>query len=178
MHLIIGGAFQGKTDWAKAQFDLKDADILETLNAVRENRLTAKLRARLHERVGVEPPLMDDGTEPIRLTTHNARADEVNSRKMAALKGESCSFIAQVEGDFPEHAYPAEEELQLKPGAQVMFIRNDSDGNYYNGKLGRVEKISSGVVTVTDQEGKSIDVTPVEWPNAQYELDEESGRPQ
>jgi hypothetical protein len=118
---------------------------------------------------------MDDGTEPIRLTTHNARADEVNSRKMAALKGDPYSFIAQVDGDFPEHAYPAEEELQLKPGAQVMFIRNDSDGNYYNGKLGRVEKISNGVVTVTDQEGRSMDVTPVEWPNAQYELDEESG---
>ena len=153
----------------------KDADFLEILNAVRENRLTAKLLARLNERVGIEPPRMDDGTEPIRLTTHNARADEVNSRKMDALKGEPYSFVAQVDGDFPEHAYPAEEELQLKPGAQVMFIRNDSDGNYYNGKLGKVEKISNGVVTVTDQEGRSIDVTPVEWPNAQYELDEESG---
>ena len=153
----------------------KDADFLEILNAVRENRLTNQLLAKLNGRVGVEPPRMDDGTEPIRLTTHNARADEVNNRKMAALKGEPYSFLAQVDGDFPEHAYPAEEELQLKPGAQVMFIRNDSDGNYYNGKLGKVEKISNGVVTVTDQEGRSIDVTPVEWPNAQYELDEESG---
>ena len=153
----------------------KDADFLEILNAVRENRLTSQLLARLNSRVGIEPPVMVDGTEPIRLTTHNARADEVNSRKMAALKGDPYSFIAQVEGDFPEHAYPAEEELHLKPGAQVMFIRNDSDGNYYNGKLGRVEKISNGVVTVADQEGKSIDVTPVEWPNAQYELDDESG---
>ena len=153
----------------------KDADFLEILNAVRENRLTNQLLAKLNGRVGVEPPLMDDGTEPIRLTTHNARADEVNSRKMAELKGEPYSFIAQVEGDFPEHAYPAEEELRLKPGAQVMFIRNDSEGNYYNGKLGRVEKIANGVVTVVDQEGKSMDVTPVEWPNAQYELDDESG---
>lgn len=153
----------------------KDADFLEILNAVRENRLSAHLLARLNSRVGVEPPVMDDGTEPIRLTTHNARADEVNSRKMAELKGDPYSFIAQVEGDFSEHAYPAEEELQLKPGAQVMFIRNDSEGNYYNGKLAKVEKISNGVVTVADQEGKIIDVTPVEWPNAQYELDEESG---
>lgn len=153
----------------------KDADFLEILNAVRENRLTNSLLAKLNERVGIEPPRMDDGTEPIRLTTHNARADEVNSRKMAELPGDPYSFIAQVEGDFPEHAYPAEEELQLKPGAQVMFIRNDSECNYYNGKLGRVEKISNGVVTVIDQEGKSMDVTPVEWPNAQYELDEESG---
>ena len=153
----------------------KDADFLEILNAVRENRLTQSLLAKLNSRVGVEPPVMEDGTEPIRLTTHNVRADEVNSRKMAALPGDPYSFIAQVDGDFPENAYPAEEELQLKPGAQVMFIRNDSEGNYYNGKLGRVEKISNGVVTVCDREGQLIDVNPVEWPNAQYELDDDSG---
>ena len=153
----------------------KDADFLEILNAVRENRLTPPLLAKLNSRVGVQPPIMEDGTEPIRLTTHNARADEVNGRKMAALPGDQYSFIAEVEGEFPEHAYPAEEDLQLKPGAQVMFIRNDSEGNYYNGKLGRVEKISNGVVTVSDQDGMLMDVSPVEWPNLQYELDEESG---
>ena len=153
----------------------KDADFLEILNAVRENRLVPSLLAKLNSRVGVQPPVMEDGSEPIRLTTHNARADEVNDRKMAGLPGDPYSFIAQVDGDFPESAYPAEEELQLKPGAQVMFIRNDSEGNYYNGKLGRVEKISDGVVTVSDSEGRLIDVNPVEWPNAQYELDDESG---
>ena len=153
----------------------KDADFLEILNAVRENRLTAQLLSRLNSRVGAELPAMEDGTEPIRLTTHNVRAEEVNTRKLAELPGDPYSFIAQIDGEFPEHAYPAEEELQLKPGAQVMFIRNDSDGNYYNGKLGKVEKITNGVVTVLDREGKLIDVTPVEWPNAQYELDDESG---
>ena len=153
----------------------KDADFLEILNAVRENRLTAQLLSRLNSRVGAELPAMEDGTEPIRLTTHNVRAEEVNTRKLAELPGDPYSFIAQIDGEFPEHAYPAEEELQLKPGAQVMFIRNDSDGNYYNGKLGKVEKITNGVVTVLDREGKLIDVTLVEWPNAQYELDDESG---
>jgi ATP-dependent exoDNAse (exonuclease V) alpha subunit len=153
----------------------KDADFLEILNAVRENRLTQALLSKLNSRVGVQPPMLEDGTEPIRLTTHNARADEVNNRKMAELPGDPYSFIAQVDGDFPENAYPAEEELQLKQGAQVMFIRNDSDGNYYNGKLGRVEKISDGVVTVCDRDGQLIDVSPVEWPNAQYELDDDSG---
>ena len=139
----------------------KDADFLEILNAVRENRLTAQLLSRLNSRVGAELPAMEDGTEPIRLTTHNVRAEEVNTRKLAELPGDPYSFIAQIDGEFPEHAYPAEEELQLKPGAQVMFIRNDSDGNYYNGKLGKVEKITNGVVTVLDREGKLIDVSPV-----------------
>lgn len=56
-----------------------------------------------------------------------------------------------------------------------MFIRNDSEGRYYNGKLAKVEKIAKGVVTVSDSDGMMTDVTPVEWNNSQYELDEDSG---
>ena len=153
----------------------KDAEFLDILNAVREDRMTAQLLRKINERVGVPPVRQEDGTEPIRLTTHNVRADEVNSRKLAELPDDPSLFTAQIEGDFPEHSYPADEVLELKPGAQVMFIRNDSDGKYYNGKLAKVEKIAKGVVTVSDSNGEMIDVTPVEWPNTQYELDDESG---
>ena len=153
----------------------KDAEFLDILNAVREDRMTAQLLRKINERVGVPPVKQEDGTEPIRLTTHNVRADEVNSRKLAELPDDPSLFTAQIEGDFPEHSYPADEVLELKPGAQVMFIRNDSEGKYYNGKLAKVEKIAKGVVTVSDSNGEMIDVTPVEWPNTQYELDDESG---
>ena len=153
----------------------KDAEFLDILNAVREDRMTPQLLRKINERVGVPPVKQEDGTEPIRLTTHNVRADEVNSRKLAELPDEPSLFTAQIEGDFPEHSYPADEVLELKPGAQVMFIRNDSEGKYYNGKLAKVEKIAKGVVTVSDSNGEMIDVTPVEWPNTQYELDDESG---
>lgn len=153
----------------------KDEEFLEILNAVRENRMTPQLLNKLNQRVGAEPRQMEDGTEPIRLTTHNARADEVNARKLSQLPDESVTFTANVDGDFPETAYPADYELTLKPGAQVMFIRNDSDGQYYNGKLGRVEKIAKGIVTIVDSNGLEIAVTPVEWQNAQYELDDDSG---
>ena len=153
----------------------KDAEFLDILNAVREDRMTPQLLRKINERVGVPPVRQEDGTEPIRLTTHNVRADEVNSRKLAELPDEPSLFTAQIEGDFPEHSYPADEVLELKPGAQVMFIRNDSEGKYYNGKLAKVEKIAKGVVTVSDSNGEMIDVTPVEWPNTQYELDDESG---
>ena len=153
----------------------KDAEFLDILNAVREDRMTPQLLRKINERVGVPPVKQEDGTEPIRLTTHNVRADEVNSRKLAELPDEPSLFTAQIEGDFPEHSYPADEVLELKPGAQVMFIRNDSEGKYYNGKLAKVEKIAKGVVTVSDSNGEMVDVTPVEWPNTQYELDDESG---
>ena len=153
----------------------KDEEFLEILNAVRENKMTPRLLNKLNQRVGAEPARQEDGTEPIRLTTHNARADEVNTRKLFQLPDDSVTFTANVDGDFPETAYPADLELSLKPGAQVMFIRNDSEGRYYNGKLGRVEKITKGVVSVADSNGLVIDVTPVEWQNVQYGLDDESG---
>ena len=153
----------------------KDADFLEILNAVREDKLTFRLLNKINSRVRAVPDVAEDGTEPIRLTTHNVRADEVNSRKLAELPGEVSSYVAEIEGEFPEHSYPAEEELGLKPGAQVMFIRNDTEGRYYNGKLAKVEKLSKGVVTVSDSNGTMIDVTPVEWNNSQYELDDDSG---
>ena len=153
----------------------KDAEFLEILNAVREDRLTTDLMNKLNARVGNVPKLAEDGTEPIRLTTHNARADEVNRRKLADLPGDCSTFAAIVDGDFPENSYPADEVLELKPGAQVMFIRNDPEGSYYNGKLAKIEKIEKGCVTVSDNDGTMITVTPVEWENSQYELDDESG---
>lgn len=153
----------------------RDRDFIEILNAVRDNCLTSGLLAKLNSRVGAQLPVGEDAAEPIRLTTHNSQADEVNSRKLDALPGEPMLFYAEIEGDFPENSYPAEQELVLKKGAQVMFIRNDADGQFYNGKLGRVEDVFEGMVTVSDDEGMLINVVPVEWENSQYSLDEETG---
>ena len=149
----------------------KDADFLELLNAVRENRVTQNVLNSLNSRLHAYE---DDG-QTIRLTTHNSQSDSVNMSKLDELPGEMRMFEADVEGDFPENIYPADEVLMLKEGAQVMFIRNDSEGRYYNGKIAKVEKICKGIVTVSDATGTLIDVAPVEWPNTQYELDDESG---
>jgi hypothetical protein len=153
----------------------KDRDFLDILNSIRENNITSDLLNKLNGRYGVKPQLSEEGTEPIRLTTHNAQADEVNSRKLHALQAEEHEFTADISGDFPENAYPADESLILKQGTQVMFIRNDSDGLYYNGKIGKVEEISGNTVLVSDENGTLINVAPVEWPNIQYALNEESG---
>jgi hypothetical protein len=92
------------------------------------------------------------------------------------LPDEVKMFEADIEGDFPENSYPADFVLSLKVGAQVMFIRNDSEGEYYNGKIGKVEEIDDkGIIMVSDSEGNMITVTPVEWENIQYTLDEQTG---
>lgn len=146
----------------------RDAEFIEILNAVRENRVTSDVLRRLNARVGGKRV----GDDVIRLTTHNVQADRINGAELDALSGDSVLFSAEVVGDFPENSYPADECLNLKVGAKVMFIRNDSDGRFYNGKMGRVAAISEqGVVTVVDFEGKSIDVEPVEWENIQYAID-------
>ena len=153
----------------------KDGDFLEVLNAVRENRMTNQLLERLNSRVGKTVGSDGDASEPIRLTTHNAQADQVNLRKLEDLPDEAFSFTARVEGEFPENSYPAEEVLTLKKGAQVMFVRNDPEGFYYNGKIGRVEDVSGSCVMVSDEDGMLITVTPVDWNNIQYSIDDKSG---
>ena len=151
----------------------KDERFLEILNAIRENRTDQKTLDSLNARVNAFSG--NDEEEVIRLTTHNAQADEVNARKLAELPGEAYEFAADIDGDFPENIYPADEVLTLKKGAQVMFIRNDSNGEYYNGKIGKIEEIGpGGVVSVADSNGGLVTVAPVDWENSQYVLDEET----
>lgn len=150
----------------------RDDEFIGILNAIRDNRVTESVLRKLNSRVHA----FDDDKDTIRLTTHNAQADSVNMRKLAELPGEVHEFDCDLEGDFPEHAFPADSTLALKVGAQVMFVRNDSQGQYYNGKIAWVESISrSGSVTVVDEAGESIYVAPSEWENIEYSLDKESG---
>ena len=149
----------------------KDAAFLELLNAVRENRVTQNVLNSLNSRLHA----YEDYGNTIRLTTHNAQSDSVNTRKLDELPGKIRMFEAEVDGDFPENIYPTDYVLSLKEGAQVMFIRNDSEGQYYNGKLGKVVSIKpDGTVEVECADsGLSVWVSPVEWENIQYELNED-----
>jgi len=151
-----------------------DAVFLDILNDVRRGSPSYATLKALNERYdpSFEPPEEENW---IRLTTHNAKADEVNHSRMDALDGKERSFRASVEGDFPENSFPAEQEIHLKVGAQVMFIRNDTSGagEYYNGKIGTVESVEPEVVVV-DTEGQKIVVEPVEWQNIKYGINDET----
>ena len=148
----------------------RDAEFIEILNAVRDNRITPDILRRLNARVGTK----QSSDDVIRLTTHNIQADGINSRELEALPTPMELFEATIEGEFPENSYPADEKLYLKEGAKVMFIRNDSDGRFYNGKMGRVTEILSDSVTVEDSDGNSIEVESVEWDNIQYVIDKDT----
>lgn len=150
-----------------------DQRFVEILNAIRERRIDQALLDRLNERY-----LPDFRTENadgyIRLTTHNLTAQQYNERRLADLPGKAYTFEAQVKGNFSEALYPAEASLQLKQGAQVMFIRNDEtgQGRYYNGKIGHVQTVTANGVTVRCDDGATFNVEPSEWANSRYTLDE------
>ena len=152
-----------------------EGEFLDILNEVRSGRPSAEALQKLNRRLnpGFIPP---ESQRWIRLTTHNAQADAINSSKMASLNGKESVFKAVTDGIFPESAYPAETDLRLKEGAQVMFIRNDTSGlaRYYNGKIASVVQVSPQLI-VQDEEGGKIAVAPEKWENIRYGLNDESG---
>ena len=157
-------------------FRQEDVAFLDVLNHIREAQPSDHDIAVLNQRY--QPAFIPkQGEGYIRLTTHNYLADTYNENELKKLPGHSYTFQAQIEGNFPEYSYPTSEVLTLKEGAQVMFVKNDPTGDhrYYNGRIGEVVEISESRVCVLcagDAEG--IEVEPLEWENAQYQLNPET----
>ena len=146
------------------------------LNEIRENRLSDASRQSLNKRYMPDQlPGEKDGY--ITLTTHNASADRINDQKLTAMKSTVFTFEAEVSGTFPEYAYPADELLTLKTGAQVMFVKNDSSSKkeFYNGKIGTITEMDDEVIEVQcEGESSPIVVNRERWENITYTLNEET----
>jgi hypothetical protein len=155
-----------------------DAGFIRVLNRVRENRLDGAAVAALNRRYQEDVSRQADGGW-ITLTTHNKNADAINRSRLASLPGREFRFAAHVEGDFPEHNYPAPAELVLKKGAQVMFLKNDPspEKRYFNGKIGTVQGVTAdGVRIVCDGEKNPIGVEALAWENIRYAMDPDDER--
>lgn len=115
------------------------------------------------------------GENYIQLVTHNRMADAINQREMDALTTDTFTFDAKVTGTFPEDAFPTSRQLEVKKGAQVMFVKNDPDKRFINGTLGEVEEVSDGSIRVR-LSGKDniVKVEPTAWENIRYHMDEET----
>ena len=113
----------------------------------------------------------------ITLTTHNYQADQINESKLAAIKEKPLKFKAVVHGTFPENTYPTKEELELKVGAQVMFVKNDPNPEkaFFNGKIGRLVDYDEDEGTLTvESEGEHITVPRLKWQNMEYTINAEN----
>ncbi|MFO8055435.1 MAG: helix-turn-helix domain-containing protein [Bacteroidales bacterium] len=112
------------------------------------------------------------------LTTHNHQAAQINNKHLEELPGKAFRFHAQIKGDFPEYYYPLDETLLLKKNAQVMFVKNDHSGEqrYYNGKIGKVEKLSRESIVVSFDDGsEAVEVELYHWENKRFGLNPENG---
>ncbi|WP_100613849.1 helix-turn-helix domain-containing protein [Confluentibacter citreus] len=149
---------------------------IKILNEIRNNKLTNQSATLLNERyISDFVPDKNDGY--ITLTTHNNRANEMNDLELQKIKDRSYFYKAEVDGTFPEYSYPTHEMLELKKGAQVMFVKNDStpEKRYFNGKIGKIIHLDKEEITVRCQ-GDDFDimVTPELWENINYSIDPET----
>lgn len=112
--------------------------------------------------------------EIITLTTHNYKADELNQRALEALTTEARTFEATVEGEFPESMFPVLRTMMLKGGAQIMFVKNDIDKMYFNGKLATVLEITPDGIEVEMAESHlRYKLKRERWENKKYTLNKE-----
>jgi hypothetical protein len=154
-------------------FRQSDPDFIRILNHFRDNQVTRHDLEKLNSHYAPSfKPQSQKGY--IFLTTHNHKADEINRDALRKLPGRSFHFYAEVDGDFSEHLYPVDYDLELKEGAQVMFIKNDYSGEqrYFNGKIGTVSELSDEEIEVSFTDGSSpATVEYYTWENKQYSLD-------
>lgn len=132
------------------------------LNAVRFGMVTKEIADRLNG-AGARPAPAEGA---ITLATRNDSVNRINQAALARLPGRVLSAKAEISGDFGGRAYPADENLELKVGAQVMFLRNDGDQRWVNGTVGTVTKIDSTVWVEVDGEVHEVD--PVAWEKHRY----------
>ncbi len=153
----------------------KEDSFVRLLNKVRNNQMDADDFEDLHMRYD---PLFSPmpGDKYITLTSHNKQANEINQRKIENLFTNPYTYKAAIEDDFPEHVFPAEEELILKEGAQVMFLKNDVvSKRYFNGKIAVVKLLDKNKVVV-DCDGIEIEVGKETWENTRYTLNRNDGK--
>jgi ATP-dependent DNA helicase PIF1 len=145
-----------------------DDEFKAMLNAVRHGNVTPEIGRALNA-AGERPTPSGD---IITLATTNDRVNRINSAALEQLGGELKRAEANVDGEFPSGWFPADESLSLKVGAQVMFLRNDSDQRWVNGTVGQVTRI--GKTVHVDVDGEEHEVLPAVWERYRYDYDAET----
>jgi uncharacterized protein YpbB len=155
-----------------------ELEFIGVLNNIRNNNTTNEDLELLHRHYlpGYECP---DNENYITLTTHNAKADAINQNKINTLPGKLYEFKCEMKGDFNERALPADAVLQLKEGAQIMFIKNDKGESrrYYNGKIATISKITNEDIFVqfAGEEYEML-LEKETWKNIRYQYNNEKDK--
>lgn len=153
----------------------QNEEFISILNEIRNDTLSETSAKHLNNQ---HNPTFEskDNDGYITLTTHNRKADAINAKKLEQLKSKTQIYTAEINGNFNEKNYPNDEYLNLKVGAQVMFIKNDSsvEKRYYNGKLGTITALEKDRVIVQCSEDDIINVDVETWENIKYSLNKDT----
>lgn len=157
----------------------KDRVFIDLLNRVRVNDMRKEDYQLLNSRY--KPGFLPEENDSyIVLATTNRRVTEYNNYRLSELPGEERVYEAYTQGDFSQRDSPADEELCLKPGAQVMFLKNNKEKDYFNGKLGKVVDMDDSFidVEVDDEDGdkRTITVAREVWKSVKYTWNNAEGR--
>ena len=164
-----------------------DDSFIAILDRIRNNTATqadlSALNSRVESTTQAESPRSastlgsSKNTQDALTITLAARRDTVdfiNEQQLAALDGDPITFVGKIQGDFPESSLPTPMELQLKPGAQIIFIKNDKEKRWVNGTLGTIEYIDEeeGIIGIITEAGLEFDVERDIWENMKYTFNE------
>jgi len=149
-----------------------DPTFIHLLDNIRTSQVTDTDLKLLNSRVCSEEKPTETNTHlSITLSTRRDTVDYINTRKLNELDGEAEVFKGTVEGEFPESNLPTPKELQLKAGAQVLFVRNDVEHRWVNGTLGTVigfDEEEHDRIFVVTEDGRELDVERAIWSNIRY----------
>ena len=148
-----------------------DERFIAILDRIRNNTSTSADLYALNSRVAADT---SQKGMSITLAARRDTVDYTNEQHLAALDGDTVTFTGEIKGDFPETSLPTPMELQLKPGAQVIFIKNDKDKRWVNGTLGTIEYIDEeeGLIGIITEDGSAWDVEREIWENMRYTFNE------
>lgn len=150
-----------------------DTEFINILDRIRENSPRQSDLQTLNRRVGANLDT-HNGKLAITLASHRGTVDYINDRHLAELLGEESIFNGEIKGEFPLTSLPTPMELHLKPGAQVIFVKNDKDKRWVNGTLGVVSSIDEEkeIICVVTEDGAELDVEREMWENVRYTYNE------
>ena len=163
----------------------RDDRFIALLDRIRQNQATQQDLIALNSRVSsssspircesvVTSTTSSFPSLTITLATRRDTVDYINEQRLTELEGAPSMFRGIISGDFPESSLPTPMELNLKPGAQVIFIRNDKDTRWVNGTLGTIISIDEegGIIGIANEEGREFDVEREVWENMRYTFNE------
>lgn len=150
-----------------------DSTFIDILDRIRSNNANDSDISKLNSRVNANINVRDKSLV-ITLASRRDTVDYINEQRLAQLEGSPSIFHGKIKGDFPETSLPTPMELEIKPGAQVIFIKNDKYKRWVNGTLGVVSGIDEeeGIISVVVEDGNEYDVERVVWENIRYKFND------